>query len=199
MEKQANNLWREIKADLEEKSNSGYRMALIDSDKLLRQVLKDKGYPGKDLKKQLFWAGVNLNSRPELKKAINKKEEILNDFDYRLSSFEIEDFILAYRKAIEKVLNTGNLDLKKKIGLYLEGLDSINKFKIVILVLSVIFGIKFFTSTNMGKTIVEKVVGLDNFIFDWMKILLLIALVVIVVALASFVFFDKKKKIKIKE
>ncbi|MEK7447611.1 MAG: hypothetical protein AAB632_02355 [Patescibacteria group bacterium] len=202
MSDKGENIWQEVKVDLREKTQSGYKMALLDSDKLLRQVLKERGYPGKDLKKQLFWAGINLSGREDLKKAIKKKDEILNESDYRLSSFEIEDFLAAYKKAVEWVLSAKKLGFKRKIGLYLENylfLKNTSLTKVIVVILILFFGIKFFSSTETGKNIVEKTVEVDNLFFDWLKVLILIGLGISVVVFISFIYLDKKKKVKIKE
>lgn len=196
------NIWYEVEASLKEKTQSGYKMALLDSDKLLRHVLKEKGYPGKDLKKQLFWAGINLSGRTNLKNAIKKKDEILNDFHYRLSSFEIEDFLAAYKQVIEHVRNTKKLELKRKIGLCFENylfLKNTSLIKVISIILVVFFGIKLLSSTETGKLAVAKIVEVNNLLFDWLKILLLIGLGVAVVVFTSFIYLDKKKKVKIKE
>ena len=201
MSDKGKNIWHEVEIDLKEKTQSGYKMALLDSDKLLRQALKEKGYPGKDLKKQLFWAGINLSGRTELKNAIKKKEEILNESGYRLSSFEIEDFLAAYKKAVEWVLSAQNLEFKRKVGLYLENyffLKNTSLTKVVAVVLVLFFGIKFLSSTETGKNIIGKIVEVDNLLFDWLKDLLLIGLGVAVVIFISFLYLDKKK-VEIKE
>lgn len=195
-------IWAEISSDLKEKTDSGYKMALLDSDKLLRNVLKEKGYPGKDLKKQLFWAGINLSGRADLKSAIKKKDEVLNTQDYRLSTFEIEDFLAAYKKAIEWVLSSRKLGFKRKIGLYFENyffLKNTSLTKLIVAVLAVFFGVKLLSSTDTGKSVVTKVVDADNLLFDWLKVLILIGLGVAVVVFISFLYLDKKKRIKIKE
>lgn len=194
--------WQEIEADLKEKTNSGHKMALLDSDKMLRRALKDKGYPGKDLNKQLFWAGINLNARLDLKKALKKKQEILDEFDYRLSTFELEDFLNAYRKAIERVSSGDRLTLKKRLGIYFENyffLKNTSKIKSLLAVLAVFLGIKVLSSTVIGSSITKKVVSIDNLLFDWFLILLLVGLVVGVIVFVSFIFFDKSRKVKIKE
>jgi len=195
-------LWQEIGSDLKEKTKSGYKMALLDSDKLLRIALKEKGYPGKSLKKQLFWSGINLGSRPDLKNAIKKKEEILNEQGYRLSTFEIEDFLDAYKKATEKVLESKKVGLKRKIGIYLENylfLKNVSKSRALIVILAVFFGIKLLSSTDMGNEITSKIVDADNFIFDWFKLLFVVVLVVTMVVFISFIYLDKKKKVRIKD
>ena len=196
------NIWHEVEADLKEKTECGYKMALLDSDKLLRQVLREKGYPGKDLKKQLFWAGINLGGRTDFKNAIKKKEEVLNTQDYRLSSFEIEDFLDAYKKAVTWVESAKKIGLKRKIGLYLENyffLKNTSITKVVVVIVLVFFGVKLLSSTETGKNVVDRVVEVDNLLFDWLKILILVGLGVAVVVFISFIYLDKKKKVKIKE
>lgn len=195
-------IWREVEADLKEKTTSGYKMALLDSDKLLCSVLKEKGYPGKDLKKQLFWAGINLTGRVDLKDAIKKKDDILNESDYRLSSFEIEDHLAAYKKAVEWLLSAKKLGYRRKMGIYIENyffLKNTSLTKVIAVILVLFFGIKFFSSTEMGQNVVSKIVEINNLLFDWLKVLVLIGLGVAVVVFISFIYLDKKKKVKIKE
>lgn len=202
MSEKEKNKWHEVEADLKEKTQCGYKMALLDSDKLLRRVLKEKGYPGKDLKKQLFWAGINLKGRAELKDALKKKEEILSEQNYRLSSFELEDYLSAYKKAIDWILSARSITLKRRVGLYFENyffLKNTSITKVLIIALTIFFGIKFLSSTQTGKNVVVKIVEVDNLLFDWLKVLLIIGLALAAVVLASFLYLDKKKKVKIKE
>lgn len=196
------NLWQEVDADIAEKTSCGYKMAILDSDKLLRRSLKEKGYPSKDLKKQLFWAGININSRPDFQNALKKKDEILNDFDYRLSSFELDDFLDAYKRAIDEVILSEKLSFRRRVGIYLENylfLKDVSKWKAIVAVLAVFLGIKFLSSTMTGNNVVKKVVEADDFLFNWFIVLLLIGLGATLVVSLSFVYFDKKKKVKIKE
>lgn len=195
-------IWNEVEADLKEKTESGYKMALIDSDKALRISLKEKGYPGKNLKKQLFWAGINLGGRGDLKNALKKKEEVLNEKDYRLSTFELEDYLEAYKKAVEWVESSQELRFKRKIGLYLENylfLKNVSKSKTLIVALAVFFGIKFLSSTEIGKNIIQKIVDIDNLLFGWFKLLLILFLAIAIIVFAIFIYLDKKKKIRVKE
>lgn len=202
MQEKNKNLWDEIEADLKEKTKSGYKMALLDSDKLLRLVLKERGYPGKDLKKQLFWAGINLDGRQHLKNAIKKKEEILNTQNYRLSSFEIEDYLNAYKKAIQWVLSAKKISLKQKTGIILENylfLKNTSFIRAFIVFLSIFFGIKLLSSTETGQNIVSKVVEIDDFLFNWLKYFLLLGLTIALIIFAAFIYLDRGKKIRIKE
>jgi|GEM_PF-1439358 len=200
--KEKDNLWQEVKADLDEGTACGYKMALLDSDKLLRVVLKQKGYPGKDLKKQLFWAGISTKNRPNFKNALEKKDEILNSLDYQLSSFEIEDFLEAYRKVIGKVMESEKMGLKRKIGIYFENYFSLKGSwtrNSLITFFAFLFGIKFLSGTGMGQSITDGIVVIDDTLFSWFIILLLLGLGVALIVLISFTLFDKKKKVRIKE
>jgi uncharacterized BrkB/YihY/UPF0761 family membrane protein len=109
---------------------------------------------------------------------------------------------LAYKRAVERVESAKKLSFKRKVGLYLENYfflknTSITKTLAVILVL--FFGIKLLSSTETGKSVVEKIVEVDNLLFDWLKVLILIGLGIAVVVFISFIYLDKKKRVKIKE
>ena len=196
-------IWSEVEADLKEKTPSGYKMALIDADKILRSILKEKGYPGKNLIQQLFWSGVKVEKYDELKRAIGKKDEILNSTAYQLSTLELDDFLAVYKSAISQLYDTKRLKFYHRLYLLFEKNFSHNlkkSLKIFIITFIVyLFGIKFLTSTETGKNFVSGTIHLNDFIFNWLVNITLIVLILAVIVGIVFLILEKRKSVKIRD
>src|SRR3990172_7004409 len=153
--------WAEVDACMAEETASGYKMAIIEADKILRFVLKQKGYPGKDLKQQIFYAGWKLEDKKELHKAIAKKDEIVDKLEYKLSTFEAEDALGAYKDAVIHFSSKKTLRLKNRLALYYTHYLSIkSKFfqKSIISFLVFFLVIKLLDSTEIGRQIWQKLI-----------------------------------------
>src|SRR3989337_1498482 len=159
--------WSEVEACLSEQTASGYKMAILEADKILRYVLKQKGYPGKDLEKQIFYAGWRLEDKGGLKKAIAKKEEIVEKIEYKLSTFEAEDAVEAYKEAILHFSSKKALGLKNRLTLYYTHYLSIKSSflqKNLLIILAFFLAVKLLDSTETGRLVWEKLVAISGFI-----------------------------------
>lgn len=193
--------WEEVESCLKEESASGYKMAIIEADKILRFVLKQKGYPGKDLKQQIFYAGWKLSDKTGLNKAVAKKEEIVDNLEYKLSTFEAEDVIDSYKEAILHFSSKKALKLKERLALYYKHYLSIkSKFlrKNLLLFLGFFLAIKILDSTEIGRQVWDKLVLASNFIYSWFLVFILLGGAILVIVIGSFLYFEKGKT-KIKE
>lgn len=196
-----NDYWAEVEDYLSEKTSSGYKMAVIEADKILRYILKQKGYPGKDLRQQIFLAGWKLKEKKDLEAAIKMKDEILNNLDYRLSTFDTEDAVQAYKEAILHFTEKKPLGLRKKISLYYSHYLSLKSSffrKTLYLIFGFFLLIKFFNSTEIGKGIMATINSISDFIFSWFMVFLLLGSGVLIIVLGSFLYFGKEQT-KIKE
>ncbi|PIZ00518.1 hypothetical protein COY62_02110 [bacterium (Candidatus Howlettbacteria) CG_4_10_14_0_8_um_filter_40_9] len=193
--------WGEVESCMSEETASGYKMAIIEADKILRFVLKQKGYPGKDLRQQIFYAGWRLDDKTGLNKAIAKKEEVINNLEYRLSTFEAEDATEAYKEAILHFSSKKTLKLKDRLVLYYTHYLSIkSKFfqKSVVSFLAFFLAIKVLDSTEIGRQVWQKLIIIANFIFSWFLVFLLLGGSILVIVIGSFLYFEKGKT-RIKE
>lgn len=193
--------WSEVESCLKEETASGYKMAIIEADKILRFVLKQKGYPGKDLRQQIFYAGWRLEDKKGLEGAIAKKDEIINNLEYRLSTFEAEDAVDAYKEAILHFSSKKTLKFKNRLVLYYTHYLSIkSKFfqKSVVSFLAFFLAIKVLDSTDIGRQIWQKLILIANFIFSWFLVFLLLGGAILVIVIGSFLYFEKGKT-RIKE
>lgn len=188
--------WGEVESCMSEETASGYKMAIIEADKILRFVLSQKGYPGKDLKQQIFYAGWRLEDKSSLNKALEKREEIIKNLEYRLSTFEAEDAIDAYKEAILHFSSKKTLKLKNRLVLYYTHYLSIkSKFfqKSIIFVLAFFLAIKVLDSTEIGRQVWQKLILIANFIFSWFLVFILLGGAILVIVIGSFLYFEKGK------
>lgn len=193
--------WSEVETCLSEGTASGYKMAIIEADKILRYVLKQKGYPGKDLEKQIFYAGWRLSDKTGLKKAIAKKEEIANKVEYKLSTFEAEDAVEAYKEAILHFSSKKALKLRNRLVLYYAHYLSIKSSflqKNLLIILMFFLAIKLLDGTETGQLIWEKLVSISNFIYSWFLVFILLGGAILIIVIGSFLYFEKGK-VKIKD
>lgn len=89
-----------LKTDLE----SEYKLAIIEADGLLEEVLEKIGFAGKDFKERL--EKMTLDQLPDIdkvKKVHEIRGSIIRDPDYRLSLDNAKKIIGVYREALESL------------------------------------------------------------------------------------------------
>jgi len=193
--------WCEVEDYLSEGTPSGYKMAIVEADKILYHVLKQKGFPGKDIKVKIFYAGWELEDKRGLRSAIKAREDITQKLDYKLSTFDAEDAINAYKEAIIYFSKNKKLDFFKKSSLYYTHYISYKSpflQKAVAFVFTFFLLVKFFNSTEIGKKITSTLVAVSNFIFSWFTVFLLLGTGFLIIVIGSFFYFGKEKT-RIKE
>jgi len=190
-----NELWQKVDDALAENTPSGYKMAIIEADKVLNFFLKKKGYPGEDTKERLFLAKSEISNLEELKKAIKTKGLLLNEFEVNLNSLDCEEIVSAYKEAAEELSKsiTGKswllifapfLRWKKRGG---HGKRFFKYFLLILISIWFLFG------TEIGQTVGEGVVAFFSFLFNWFLIILSLAAGVFLVVVLSFIYFEKRK------
>lgn len=196
-------LWQEVESDLREKSPAGYKMALLDADKALRWLLKQKGYPGKNISEQLFWSGIKIENHEELKRAFEKKDEILESVSYQLSTLELEDFLDIYKELIRQLSETKKLRFYQRAYFLFEKNFSHNLRKILKLgglgLVAYLIIVKLLTSTESGRRLVEKIVALNNFIFKWLLNIIIFTVIIAVIIGIIFLLMERRRSVRIKD
>jgi len=93
--------WKEIKKRLDTGLESEAKLAIIEADSLLNEVLKNQGYEGKTLGERLdkLTTDILLNLA-EVREAHKIHSDIIHDPTYRLNLDEAKRVILIYEKAL---------------------------------------------------------------------------------------------------
>lgn len=194
-------LWTEVEKALKEHTTSGYKMACIEAQKVFFYLLKSKGYPTKNTKNLLTVFGWKLSDKKSLAEAIVKTELIKNSFEYTLSSFEAEDIIAAYGKAVKDFSSARTLSWQRKVGLFWDNYLSIRSSfakKLLVGVILFLIVVKLLDSTTFGASIVNAIVAISNFFFSWFLVVVVGAGILVFVIFGAVTLFEKNKS-KIRE
>jgi len=197
----SDDLWGEVERALKEHTASGYKMACIEAQKVFYYLLRSKGYPTRNMKNVLAIFGWKLSDKKALQNALEKTELIKNSFEYTLSSFETEDIIAAYAKAIEDFSHAKTLSWQRKVGLFWDNFISIkSSFSKKLLVGIILFFVlvKLLASTSFGLVVVNAVVAVANFFFSWFLVVIVGAGILVFVIFGIMTLLEKNKS-KIRE
>lgn len=194
-------LWSEVERALKEHTTSGYKMACIEAQKVFYYLLRSKGYPTKNMKNVLTVFGWKLSNKRELQSALEKTELIKNSFEYTLSSFETEDIIAAYAKAIEDFSHAKTLSWQRKVGLFWDNYLSIKSSfakKLLIGIILFLVIVKLLATTKFGLVVVNAIIAVSNFFFSWFLVVVVGAGILVFVIFGIMTLLEKNKS-KIRE
>jgi hypothetical protein len=193
-------LWLEVEKSLTDGTASGLKMAILEAHKVLNAVLDSKGYIGGDIERKLFWAGYSLKDKNGLQEALDKRNMILDKFEYPISDYEAKEIVEKYEAAIDKVAQGPKFTLKERAKMLFETYFSPKSY-LFWRNLAIFFGIfaviNILAKTRAGITFIEWVVSIAAFLVSW-QFIILTAVIFLMIFLTSF-YFEKKSKIVIKE
>ena len=93
--------WKRIQSRIETGKESEYKLALIEADSLLGDVLEEKGYIGETLEEKLKQLDqVTLPNIAQIKEVHQIRNNIVHNPDYRLSLDETRRAMSIYEKAL---------------------------------------------------------------------------------------------------
>lgn len=96
--------WRKILARLEKADESEYKLAVIEADEILDNVLKRLGYGGNNLKERLDnVTEILMPSLEKVKQVHSVRDSIVYDPDYRLTLDQARKLIEVYEQALKEL------------------------------------------------------------------------------------------------
>ena len=96
--------WAKVKKRTETGTETDYKLAIIDADDFLAEVLDERGYEGKDFGESLALAGRLIAPiLEEVMQAHETRNSIVYDPDFKLSAEEAKRILNTYEKAIKEV------------------------------------------------------------------------------------------------
>jgi len=96
--------WDRIKKRTESKSDSDYKLAIIDADDLLAEVLDSRGYDGDNFEDSINKAGKLIAPiLDEVMKAHEVRNLIVYNPDYKLSADQAQKILNTYESAINNI------------------------------------------------------------------------------------------------
>ena len=190
--------WQLVEKLLNEGTTSGYKIAVVETEKILQAVLDDRNFPGKDISAQIENARMILENFDKLNYSRAMFNKIIKESDFDISSEDTKEIIAGYYKAISDIIkmDSKDIELKEKVNLLLQRyfynfpVRIRNGFILVFLFLLAVF---LSTETATGKSIAEMVSELSQFIF-YKLIPMILAVVVIGSIIVGGLYYWKRKK-----
>ena len=190
--------WQLVEKLLNEGTASGYKIAVVETEKILQTVLNDKNFPGKDISAQIENARMILENFDKLNYSRAMFNKIIKESDFDISSEDTKEIIAGYYKAISDIIkmDSKDIELKEKVNLLLQRyfynfpVRIRNGFILVFLFLLAVF---LSTETATGKSIAEMVSEFSQFIF-YRFVPLILALAVFGSIVVGGLYYWKRKK-----
>lgn len=94
-------IWLKIKARLDTGLEAEYKMAIIEADSLLDDILKRMGYSGETLRERLEQlTAATLPNIDQIRQAHQIRDNVVRDPDYRLTLDQAKRVLEIYEKAL---------------------------------------------------------------------------------------------------
>ena len=159
--------WSAVEKALGEGTFSGYKIGILETEKLLKEMLSQKQIPGKSVERQLKYAGRFLSLPDKLDSSRDTCQRILNEPHFEISREETKQIVMGYWQAmldIEEAVDT--LSLWEKISLrfryFLEML--LANFKIAAWAIIVFCAsIWFLGESESGNQVARFIVKINHF------------------------------------
>jgi hypothetical protein len=189
--------WSAVEKALAEGTFSGYKIGILETEKLFNQLFKNKQIPGSTIERKIKYVKRYLSLPDKLEYSRNVYGRIINEPHFEISREETKHVVSGYWQAmldIEEAVQT--LSLWEKINLRTRYIFAIilKNFKIVAgIILGLAAVLWFFGETNIGRHTASAIVLANHFFV--FKILLWGALIIIaLIIIVSILYFALRQK-----
>lgn len=189
--------WSAVEKALAEGTFSGYKIGILETEKLFSEFLKNKQIPGRHIENEIKYIHRFLSLPDKLDYSRHQCKRIIHEPHFEISREETKQIISGYWQAmldIEEAIES--LSLGEKIALrtrYLLGIILKNLRHIVLVILAAAALIWFLGENSWGKKISETAVRINHFfifkILFWTVIVLFCLLV-----LGGILYFVTSRK-----
>lgn len=190
--------WSAAEKALAEGTFSGYKIGIIETEKLFCELLETKQVPGNNSERKIKYIRKFLSLPDKLDYSRRTYERIINEPDFELSREETKHIISGYWQAmldIEEAVNS--LSKLEKINLrakYISGIALKNLRNIGIGILSASVLIWFLGETNFGKIIINAIVFANHFFIFKFLFWTIITLLTLAAIGGGIYFITARKK-----
>lgn len=189
--------WSDVEEALAENSPAGYKIAILETDKVFREYLTRFKYLGSEHSKKIkSLSGLLLNKKRELSLLQTVKEKLIEEKKFDISRDDAKEIISEYWQII-KALDELNRRTRRteKFWLRLKNSSFLSFLKICAAAFAaLIFGVKFLGTTTIGKEIIAATVRIADLIF-W-EILMATGAIAALFVIYKFRVYYQKKKIR---
>lgn len=190
--------WDRIERLLAHKNNVAHNMAVVEADKLFREVLGIISF-GETVNEAIQNASNLFSDMKRLMEARKVYEDVVEVPGFWAERKIAQQATAAYLQAI---LDMMGKDYEEK-GFGQRWVNEIVYFSelhprllrnIFIGILVFLVGVWFLADTTPGRWLVDLSVGITHFILSWVWWLILILLIILGVVAASWLFFERRRK-----
>ena len=190
--------WDAVEKSLNEGDFSGYKVAVIETEKILQMALNDKKFPGKDINEQIKNAEIILKNPEKLKYSRAMYNKIISEPSFDISSEDIKEIEAGYYMAISDItkMKSKDINFKERINLFLQKYFYGFPHKIkrgIILIFLFFLAIFLSTETATGRLIFEALSDFSRFIF-YKIVPGIMALIVIGIVIVGGLYYWKGRK-----
>lgn len=188
--------WSDVEEALAENSPAGYKLAILETDKVFREYLARFKYLGSEPEKKIKVLAGLLNKKRELSLLKTVKEKLVEDKKFDISRDDAKEIISEYWQII-KTLDEFNRRTRRtgKFWLRFKNSSFLSFLKILAIAFTaLILLIKFFSATAAGGEIAGAAVKIADLLF--FEIIIAAGLVIILfIAWQIKNYLQKRKQI----
>jgi hypothetical protein len=185
--------WSDVEEALAENSLAGYKLAMLETDKVFRDYLSRFKYLGSEPERKIKSLGKLLNKKRELSLLRTVKEKVVEEKKFDISRDDAKEIISEYWQII-KALDEFNRRARRteKFWLRLQNSSFLSSLKIFAAAFgAIIIGVKFFSAAAVGREIIAAAVRIADLLF-WK---LIVALSVIAILLIVWQIIKRFRKV----
>lgn len=189
--------WSAVEKALAEGTFSGYKIGILETEKLFDELLKSKQIPGNSSERKIKYIQRFLSLPDKLDYSRHIYQRIINEPHFEISREETKQIVSGYWQAMLDIEETvTSLSAWEKFSLrakYLAAIFLKNTRNLALIILAISAAIWLLAETYIGKKIAAGVIVANHFfIFEFLfwTIIILAALLV----LGGFFYFLTKKK-----
>ena len=190
--------WDIIDRALNEGTNSGYKIAIIETEKILLMALDDKKIPGKSISEKIKNIEILIKNTDKLNYSRAICAKLIKEPGFSVSADETREIVAGYYKTIADIVKMESKDLttKEKINFFLQ--RYFNKFpqktkKGAILTFLFFFVVFLSTETVTGQFISGMISSFSQFVF-YKLVPMILAIAVTGAVLVGGLYWWKRKK-----
>ncbi|OGZ40353.1 MAG: hypothetical protein A3B04_01895 [Candidatus Portnoybacteria bacterium RIFCSPLOWO2_02_FULL_39_11] len=189
--------WSAAERALAEGTFSGYKIGILETEKLFEELLKTKQIPGDSTNRKIKYIQRFLSLPDKLDYSRHVYERIINEPHFEISRDETKHIISGYWQAmldIEEAVSS--LGVWEKISLrakYILAIAIKNTRNVVIAILATSAVIWFLAETNIGKTITNGIIIANHF-FIFKFLLWTVIVLVVLFIIGGILYFVTKRK-----
>jgi hypothetical protein len=204
--------WQSVESALEEGSSSGYKIAVLETAKLLSQALEEQNFSGKNFEERLNSAGKIFANKENVNQALEIRQKIIEQPYFDVSAKETKETIANFYQAIIDVTENqsgvlSKLNIFKNFSSKFKENDTsscrffsvskifkkgfIKKFIIGLFLFFLI--VLILADTGPGQSLTNFIVDIAHFIFYKLLVVAAIAAAIIIAIIGTLSYLEGRQ------